>query len=44
MNSGAFRVAVTGKGGGGKTAFAAIATDPLSEGGRRSIPAIGLLR
>jgi CO dehydrogenase maturation factor len=40
MNEGAVRVAIAGKGGSGKTAFAAIATGLLARGGERSILAI----
>ena len=40
MSSGAVRVAVTGKGGSGKTAFAALATGLLARGRERSILAI----
>lgn len=40
MNEGVVRVAITGKGGSGKTAFAAIATGLLARGGERSILAI----
>jgi CO dehydrogenase maturation factor len=40
MGSGAVRVAVTGKGGSGKTAFAAIATGLLARGGEQRLLAI----